>query len=154
MEPKVVQRNAFYVMGVQVHSMPDRVDFGAVWSKQYSPHDEAVKALAAGPGYYGVWLPGEVGDGIPDYIAGMAVNEGAQPPAGLVVRRVPAALYAVFDCKISQLGELYSHGYMDWLATSPYDCDHTRADIEYYPPAEGASDPPAVLYKPIQDRSR
>lgn len=150
MEPKYVDLEAFTVMGVQVHSMPDQVDFSAFWEKEYMPHDEAIRPLSVNGAYYGIWFPHH-GDGIPDYFAGMAVPDGAPVPEGVVARRVPASRYAVFECAMEAIGATYSHVYDTWLPASGCEFTPGGADFEWYPPpgAQGAS--PAI-YIPIREK--
>ncbi|MEW6755957.1 MAG: GyrI-like domain-containing protein [Candidatus Latescibacterota bacterium] len=150
MEPRFVDRPAFSVMGVVAHGTPDRIDFHALWENGYMPHDALVKPLSLDHAYYGAWLAsGE--DGVPDYLAGMAVADDAVPPAGLSVRRVPAARYAVFECTLKTIGQTYGHVYQDWLPRSRYEYADGCSDFEYYPPdmKDGA---PTFVYVPVRER--
>jgi len=151
MEPRFVNLDAFTVMGVMVHSMPDQVDFGAFWEKEYMLRDEAIRALSTDGAYYGVWFPHH-GDGIPDYVAGMAVPEGAPAPEGTVAWQVPASRYAVFDCAMDQIGPTYAYVYDTWLPASGYEFTPGGADFEYYPPQDAADASPAV-YIPIREKA-
>jgi predicted transcriptional regulator YdeE len=151
MEPRFVDREAFWVMGVQVHSMPDKVDFGAFWEDEYMPHDAAVRAFSVDGAYYGIWFPHQ-GDGIPDYLAGMAVPDGAPAPEGVVVRQVPGSRYAVFECAMESIGATYGFVYNTWLPSSPYAFTPGGADFEYYPPQGAESASPAV-WIPICDKA-
>lgn len=150
MEPRFVDREAFTIMGVQTHSMPDKVDFGAFWEKEFMPHHEAIRALSADSAYYGVWFPHH-GDGIPDYVAGMAVPDDAPVPQGVIARQVPASRYAVFECTVPTIGATYSYIYQTWLPSSPYEFTPGGADFEYYPP-EGATGVSPAVYVPIRDK--
>jgi predicted transcriptional regulator YdeE len=150
MEPKFVDLDAFTVMGVSVHSMPDKVDFGAFWENEYMPHDEAIRALSTDGAYYGVWFPHH-GDGIPDYVAGMAVADNAPVPEGAIARQVPGSRYAVFECTMETIGATYSYVYDSWLPASPYEFTPGGADFEYYPPQDATGASPAV-YIPVYDK--
>jgi AraC family transcriptional regulator len=150
MEPEFIDRAAFTVMGVLIHSMPNEVDFGAFWENEYMPHDKAIRALSTDGAYYGAWLPHH-GDGIPDYVAGMAVPDDASVPEGVIVRQVPASRYAVFECAISDIGRTYQYVYDTWLLSSPYEFTPGGADFEYYPP-EGAIGVSTAVYIPICEK--
>ena len=150
MEPKFVDLDAFTVMGVSVHSMPDQVDFGAFWENEYMPHDEAIRALSTDGAYYGVWLPHHE-DRIPDYVAGMAVPDDARGPEGVIVRQVPASRYAVFESTMQTIGATYDYIYHTWLPSSPHERMSSGADLEYYPP-QGATDVSPAIYIPIRDK--
>jgi predicted transcriptional regulator YdeE len=149
MEPKFVDREAFAVLGVQVHSMPDNVDFGAFWEAEYMPYDEAIRALSTDGAYYGVWFPHH-GDGIPDYLAGVAVPDDAPVPEGATKRLVPASRYAVFECALEDIGATYGTIYNTWLPSLPYEFTPGGADFEYYPPQEATDASPAV-WIPVRD---
>lgn len=130
--------------------MPDKVDFGAFWENEFMPHHEAICALSSDGAYYGVWLPHH-GDGIPDYVAGMAVPGNAPVPVGVIVRQVPASGYAVFECTMQTIGASYDHIYHTWLPSSALEFMPGRADFEYYPP-QGATDMSPAIYIPIRDK--
>ncbi len=149
MEPRFVDLNAFTVMGVTVHSTPDKVDFNAVWEKDFMPHHTALLALSTDKAYYGVWFCG--GDGIPNYVAGMRVPDNAPTPEGVIARQVPAARYAVFACAMSEIGKTYQYVYNTWLPASPYEFPPGGADFEYYPPEGEMHESPAV-YIPIREK--
>ncbi len=148
MEPRFVDLDAFWVMGVQVHAMPDEVDFAAFWDEQFMPHLDALQALSTDEACYGVWFPHSE-DGIPDYVAGMAVPEGSPVVEGLVARQVPASRYAVFDCSLEGIGRTYGHVYNTWLPESDYEFPEGCADFEYYPP-EGVEEASPAVYIPIR----
>jgi AraC family transcriptional regulator len=150
MEPRFVDLDALTVMGVQVHAMPDEVDFGSLWEEAYMPHDEAIRALSIDGAYYGVWFPHHE-DGVPDYLAGMRVPDDAPVPEGVTVRRVPGSRYAVFACAMEAIGTTYSYVYETWLPASPYEFTPGGADFEWYPPP-GAEDVTPAVYIPIQEK--
>jgi AraC family transcriptional regulator len=150
MEPRMVSRGAFNVMGVLVHSVPEKVDFNAVWSQQYMPRDAEVKPLSTDNAYYGLWRS-SADPNVPDYIAGMAVGDGAEAPAGLVIHRQPATQYAVFECAMKTMGATYGFIYGQWFPASPYEFNPGCGDFEFYPP--GATDEsPAFIYIPVRYR--
>jgi AraC family transcriptional regulator len=150
-EPKFVDLAVFTVMGVLTHSLPDEVDFGAFWEKEYMPHDKAIRALSTDGAYYGVWFPHH-GDGIPDYVAGMAVPDDAPVPEGAIARQVPPSRYAVFECTMEAIGSTYGYIYQTWLPSSPYEFTPGGADFEYYPP-QGATDASPAVYIPIRAKA-
>lgn len=151
MEPKFVKRDTFTVMGVQVHAMPDEIDFRAFWGEEYQPHDDQIRPLSTDGTYYGVWFPHHEEDGVPDYLAGMAVPDDAPVPEGVIVRQVPGSRYAVFECSVEEIGPTYSYVYETWLPGSPYEFPPGGADFEYYPPEDAVDASPAV-YIPIQEK--
>jgi predicted transcriptional regulator YdeE len=151
MEPKFVDREAFTVLGTQIHSMPDKLDFGSFWENTYMPLDAAIHPLSTDGAYYGVWFPHHA-DGIPDYLAGMAVPDDAPAPEGTVKRQVPGSRFAVFECTIDEIGATYGYIYGTWLPASPYEFTPGGADFEYYPPEDVTDASPAV-WIPIRHKA-
>ena len=154
MKPKFIDLKAFTVMGILVHAMPDKVNYKAVWEDQFMPHHDHIKALSTDKAYYGIWFPHHK-DGVPDYIAGMAVPDdvptGVGMPKGVTAREIPVSRYAAFECAMDAIGQTYGYVYNTWLATSPYEFPPGCADFEYYPP-EGSEGTPAV-YIPIREKT-
>lgn len=143
MEPAVVTRQTFNVLGVQSRIDPRTADYRSIWEKQFEPHHDFVRRLATEPGYYGMYFPSEV-PGKVDFIAGMAVADTGEIPRGLVVREVPVAQYAVFECKMDAIGSTWEKIYGGWLADSEqYAEDESKACFEYFPP--GADEGKALV---------
>ncbi len=100
--------------------------------------------------YYGVsFATGE--EGIFDYIAGMAVDAVDIVPEGLVVRGVPAARFAVFECPLHAIGDTYQYAFAEWLPQSPYDVSGSVPAYEQYPP-EGGEGSPVLIHVPIREK--
>jgi predicted transcriptional regulator YdeE len=109
-----------------------------------------VRALSTDGAYYGVWFPHRE-DGVPDYLAGMRVREGAPTVEELTARQVPASRYAAFECAMSDIGATYRHVYDAWLPASPYEFPPGGADFEWYPP-EGNREASPAVYIPIREK--
>ncbi|NIR00939.1 MAG: hypothetical protein GTN78_12185 [Gemmatimonadales bacterium] len=108
-------------------------DYGAIWEEQFDKQEEAVKALAKDEGYYGVFFPTEE-PGVVDFVAGMAVRELPEVPAGLVAREVPEGEHAVAQCGIDAIGATWAFFDKQWMPPPPYQQDPTSACFEYFPP--------------------
>ena len=76
-----------------------------------------MRKLATEEGYYAIYFPSEV-PGKVDFIAGMAVGDAGRIPENLVLREVPAAQYAVFECQMDAIGTTWQAIYGGWLANS------------------------------------
>lgn len=88
MEPKIVERQSFKVMGVLTRGTPESADFEGIWLNQFLARRDEVKPHTTDGVYYGVcFCEGKETIG---YIASMAVREVITVPEGLVMRRVPA----------------------------------------------------------------
>lgn len=98
--------------------------------------------------YYGVSF-GVAQDGSFDYLAGMAVGRVEEIPAGLQVRVVPAATYAVFACAARSIGQTYAYIFGEWRSSSRYALDPVKFVFEQYPPA-AETNAPVLIHIPIR----
>ncbi|HCU35977.1 MAG TPA: hypothetical protein DGT21_11170 [Armatimonadetes bacterium] len=152
MEPTIAAREAFTVMGVQVRCTPATADFHDIWENQYMPRDAEVKACSIDGAYYGVcFCTGN--EGAVDYLAGMAVADRTTTPEGLVVRVVPAATEAVFECTLATISQTYSFIHGQWLPASQYELDEAAPDYEHYPPATPSGEQPVFIHIPVKAKA-
>jgi predicted transcriptional regulator YdeE len=148
MQQRFVDCDAFHVMGLLIHGVPGEVDFAGTWMSFMHRHGE-VLPLSTDKAYYGAWFGAcEAGGG--DYIAGMAVPEGAEPLEGFVVRAVPGGQFAAFACTVATIGSAYSEAYERWLPASAYERDPGRSDVEFYPPGTANMESAAEVWIPVR----
>jgi len=151
MEVTWLRRPTFLVMGA-VARISGTIDTSSaverIW-RQFESHHDQVMPLSTDRSYYGVRFPVEGTDEI-EYQAGMLVRKAYTTPAGLMVREIPSARYAVFRCLPRVVEETYRAILGTWLPQS----GETRAPniplFEQYPP-EGASDPYVLIHFPVID---
>ena len=93
-----------------------------------------VQPLAIEAAGYGVYFQTDQ-PGLCDVFGGMAVPPGANVPEGLVLREVPAAQYAVFECSLATIGATWGAIFAEWLPTSEYEEDRPRPCVEHSRPA-------------------
>jgi len=152
MEPKIISRDSFVCMGTLTRVTPEGQNsetYGLIWKTFESYHGE-IKPHSADEAYYGVSFATDQ-EGVVDYFACMAVEGVAAAPKGLVIRELPAARYAVFECPLQAIGETYRHIFGEWLAQSPYEISAAAPAFERYPP-EGKEDAPVRIHIPIRER--
>jgi predicted transcriptional regulator YdeE len=149
MEPKIISREAFSVMGVVGHFGNAAENFGPLWEEEYMSFHEQIEPLSAGGGHYGVYLGADHTQPI-DYMAGMAVKGAAGAPKGVEVREVPAALYAVFECSFQAIGPTYGYIWSEWLPSSAYEQDTSRLGFDYYPPGTTSGDSSIEIWFPVK----
>ncbi len=102
--PKIVERPAFRVMGIEARTRnndemePSSAKIPGLWEKFSAESLPGHIPHQANPGViYGLYSDFESdADGAYTLMAGCEVHPGAQPPGTLCVRDVPAARYAVF----------------------------------------------------------
>lgn len=152
MEPKIINRNSFQVMGLLTRITPEDENieiYGLIW-KEFESYRHQIMPNSTDQAYYGVsFSTGE--EGINDYLAGMAVRDVPAIPDGLVVREIPAARYAVFECPVPKIGETYQMIFREWLLHSQYELSSLAPAYEQYPP-EGDSESPVLIYIPLVDK--
>lgn len=149
-EPEIVRSEANWVLGTLTHIAPGTESaelFASIWSGfealrgRVEPHSIDQK-------YYGVsFAPGA--DGGADYLAGMAVVRIQAVPAGLVLREVPAATYAVFACPAATIGQTKHRILGQSSSDSGYVIDRAAPVFEQYPPASDTQSP-VRIHIPIQ----
>ena len=150
MEPRLTDRDAFTVMGLQEHFTPETEDFEGIWKRFMAYHDQ-IQPHSTDRAYYGVCF-GTDDEEAMEYVAGMAVPAGTECPESLVIREVPAAQYAVFECQVATIHETYEHIHGTWVAASQYTYDRPKPDFEQYPPGTDSGDSPVLIHIPVRER--
>jgi predicted transcriptional regulator YdeE len=153
MEPTIRRRQAFTVMGTSARMSPSEEtgeNYAKIWS-DFEQYNEQLKQLSIDGKYYGVTFPTHQ-QNLFDYVTAMAVPDGSEPiDEGLVVRTVPAAQYAIFECPVEKIGQTYQYIMGQWLPASPYRITPSAASFEEYPP-EG-QDLPVCIYIPVSKKA-
>jgi predicted transcriptional regulator YdeE len=149
MEPKFADREPFTVMGLQRSFTPENEDFEAIWKDFMEYHDQ-IAPHSTDAAYYGVCF-GTEDEHVMEYVAGMAVGPVDSVPEGLVVRQVPAAQDAVFECTVATIHDTYEHIFHEWLPPAPYEGDKAPA-FEHYPPNTTVGTSPVFIHIPVVSR--
>jgi predicted transcriptional regulator YdeE len=88
-------------------------------------------------------------DGVVDLIMGKPARQGAIPADGLVMRDVPAAQYAVFECSLPEIGATWRGIYCEWLPESDWLEDAAAPCFEEYAPECAKGQVPVLIYIPV-----
>ena len=155
-EPKFEMKEAFWVLGVEDEAYKiEEIDpgFNDLWMKRLMAKHDEVQPLSVDGAYYAVWS-GTHGSDISDgnYLAGMAVREGADVPDGWTLREVPAAIYAVFDSTLRDIGEATEYALDHWLPESAYLYDGDKPRFDYMPPDTSGPETPVSVWIPVVRR--
>lgn len=150
MEPKIAERDAFTVLGLQERFTPDNEDHEGIW-KRFMAHHDLLHGLSTDKAYYCVNFDVPGRDDI-DCLAGMAVPADTACPDGLALREVPAARYAVFTCTLATIHNTYEHIFHTWIHASPYTHDGPKPCFEQYAPGTDSGESPVFVHIPIQRR--
>jgi AraC family transcriptional regulator len=148
-EPKIVRREKFLVMGMLTRIEPGTETgekFAAIWS-ELEAHRGRIQPHSTDQKYYGISFATTDEAGF-EYLAGMAIMPVQKIPAGLVVREVPAATYAVFACQVKAIGQTKRHIFGEWRSKSGREIDNSAPVFEQYPSAEDTGSP-VLIHIPI-----
>lgn len=145
MEPRIVAKPAFIVVGLPFTGFPTSAPFeggnenneiGKVWD-EFNRRYAEIKHIC-GPAYglcFGMPNAQE-----PWYIAGAEVADVADLPAGMMSMAVPAQKYAVFPCTLGTLGATYRYITEEWQPRAGF--EHAPApDFELYDQEFDPNDP-------------
>jgi AraC family transcriptional regulator len=149
MEPEIVTRPAFSVMGMTVRARGGSDEMPALWDKLMGRFHEMTERR--GDDAYGVIDHFDEAEGTMDYTAGYEVAPEQMPPAGMDLLQIPAQTYAVFECTLPTLMDALDRAYSVWLPQSGY----KRAagpEFEFYGQDFSPQNPdsPMTIYIPIE----
>lgn len=119
MEPKIVTRPGFTVVGMLYHGKNEKGEIPQMWG-QFIPRVDEIKHKVNPHVAYGVIGNFDESSGEFDYVAGLEVESIAGIPEGMVSWEVPEQTYAVFTCTLPTLMEAFQHAYKTWLPQSGY----------------------------------
>jgi len=119
MQPQIITKAAFTVVGLRIHTKPMTEEIPALWG-QFGPRMGEAQHLAEPGASYGLMDNFDQKLSELDYMAGESVLKADDLPAGMTRWDVPANTYAVFETTIPTIGETYGHIYNTWLPTSGY----------------------------------
>ena len=151
MQPRIVQKDAFTIMGVIVRGNPAKLDYHGIWMNQYMKYDAALKPLSLDGAHYSAYFCSGKPDEV-EMLAGMMVPPEAQVLAGLTKREVAGGQFAVFDCTHGTIGQTWG-AVEKWLQTSDYEYDRNdRSDYELFPPDTADENSPVQIYVPVKPK--
>ena len=135
MEPKIVNRPAFKVIGLSYVGKNEHGEIGQMW-RRFNQRAHEIKSINDKEAFglcfstvEGGAKPGEF-----EYVAGFEVAGKENLPDGMVYREVPAYKYAVFTHhgKLDKLGETYQYIYNTGLAQAGLKVHPDKFDMEVY----------------------
>jgi predicted transcriptional regulator YdeE len=149
MEPKIVTKPAFTVVGMSYHGKNQNNEIPQLWG-EFIPRAGEIKHVTNPHLAYGVC--GELEeDGAFKYVAGFGVDDAADIPEGMVSWEVPEQTYAIFPCTLKTIHETYKYSFKTWLPQSDYQAgdgpDFELYDENFNPEVEGSE---MYIYVPIK----
>lgn len=133
MQPKIVNRPAFTVIGYCYHGNNHNQEIAQMWGKFTQRLDEIQTTNTLET--FGVCLlPAGLPEGHFEYVAAMQTAENAPVPEGMVKRSLPAYTYAVFEHigALDTLHQTYQNIFQTWLPQSGYKQLENGLDMEVY----------------------
>ncbi len=150
MEPQIVQKEGFTVIGLKVRCTTGQTsDIPQLWGQLFARMGEIQHIAEQGISYGLMDNYDEATSGW-DYIAAFSVDADSNTPEGMVKMAIPAAQYAVFTCTMPTIQQTYDFIYQQWLPQSGY--AHAPApEFERYGMAFNPDDPnsPFEVYIPL-----
>jgi AraC family transcriptional regulator len=148
MEPKIVTKPAFTVVGMLYHGKNEKNEIAQMWS-EFMPRIGEIQNIVGNHESYGVCSDLEP-EGLFEYVAGVPVAKAEDIPEGMVSWDVPDQQYAVFSCTLPTIHEAYNYAFETWLPQSEYQRgdgpDFEHYDASFNPDEKG----PLYIYIPIK----
>jgi len=151
MEPRIISHDGFHALGLSRKLAPEEQNeevFKSIWSG-FEERIEEIAIDAIDGAFYGLSFPGDQPGGV-EYLAAMVVHPSAIPPEGMLLREVPTARYAVFECAVQSIGDTYRFIFQQWLPSTSFGLSPGVPVFERYPP-EGEATSPVLIHVPITE---
>jgi AraC family transcriptional regulator len=148
MEPKIVSRPAFTVVGVLYRGKNEHGEVPQMWDHQLLPRVQEIPHQVTPHLAYGVMDHYDPQTGEFDYLAGFGVERVTELPEGMVSWTVPAQTYAIFSCTLPTVMDGIRAAY-GWLKES----GAQRAagpEFEFYDEHFQGGDSALYIYLPIK----
>ncbi len=120
MEPKIIRKSAFQIIGMQFRGNNDNNACPKLWDK-FAPRMTEVKPFTTEPiTAFGVCSNCDIENNIFDYTVGLEVADTKSVPADMISMEIPAQEYAVFESTLPTLMSTLDEIHKKWLPTSDY----------------------------------
>ena len=150
MEPKIVSRPAFTVVGMKYRGKNENNEIPQMW-QELGPRAEEIKDMVGPQVAYGISANMDMVTGEFDYTAGFEVSSAEAMPEGMVSFEVPGGKYAVFTTTLPKISETFHNAYGTWLPQAGY-APKGGPEFELYDERFDPRDPSSTfdLYIPIK----
>ncbi len=149
MDIKFINRPAFNVVGLCYHGDNKNQEISVMWG-EFNKRGGEVEAIAVPHTLaYGVC---DMVEGLPEghfeYVAGLEAPDGAPVPTGMVMRRIPAQKYAIFEHHgaLAGLHNTYQRIHNEWIPQAGLEVVQPGLDMEVYTDEFKDFAPDSVFY--------
>ncbi|MEJ2757388.1 MAG: MerR family transcriptional regulator [Anaerolineales bacterium] len=146
MEPKIVSKPAFTVVGLEYFGKNENDEIKAMWDTECIDLEKEIQHTVQTPILEWFGVCGEMDDqGNFRYLAAVEVTTAKDLPEGMSSWDVPEQTYVVVPCTIPTIGNAYEFIHGTWLPQSGY----KRApgpDFELYDETFDSNNPDSTLY--------
>lgn len=146
MEPKIVTKPAFLVVGMPYVGKNENAEIQQMWGV-FNGRMNEVKDVIHDHTAFGICnAPDD--SGVFEYVAALPVTKVDELPQGMVARLVPEQEYAVFVHvgSVVKLNETYDYIMNGWLPKSGYEYPQDRFDFELYDEDFKFGEPDSKMY--------
>lgn len=143
MEPKILRRPAFIVVGVRYQGKNENNEIKQMWD-DFGPRMGEVKHVINPDVCFGVCGNMDEQTHAFDYVAGFEVESTADIPEGMVSMEVPEATYAAFTTTLPAIGQTIDHAHRTWLPQSGYQATY-GPELEMYGEEFDPRDPASLF---------
>ncbi|HCB47971.1 MAG TPA: hypothetical protein DEP47_00200 [Chloroflexi bacterium] len=149
MEPNVVSKPTFTIVGMKYRGKPEGDEIPDLW-REFNPRIREIKYLTPSDESYGVMDNYDEKTGQFDYVSAVEVSKVVDVPEGMMSWDIPANKYATLEFEFSEIRQAFDNIYR-WIPES----GNERApgpEFEYYPPEFDPDDPDSrmQIYIPIK----
>jgi AraC family transcriptional regulator len=144
MEPKIIEREAFKIVGLLYRGKNENQEIPQLWG-QFGPKWETIKHTLNQEVCYGVMDNYDTNTGEFDYVAAMEVARIEEVPDSMVGWEVPKQTYAIFPCTLPKIQESYDQAHKNWLPDSGY-MHSGGIEFELYDEKFDPNDPTSEFY--------
>jgi AraC family transcriptional regulator len=150
MQPKIVNRPAFTVVGLKYHGDNHHNEIPQLWGT-FGPHIHEIRHLVHPEVFYGVMGNYVDATGEFDYVAAREVSDATEVAKGMTVVNIPARTYAVFPCTLNTMRQTFAMIDSTWLPTSGYQrLDGPEFELYDESFEAGNDNSPMFLYVPVE----
>jgi len=119
MEPKIVTKPAFTIVGVKYRGKNENYEIKQMWN-DFGPRMGEILHVVNRDVCYGVCANMDEQTEEFDYVAGYQVESTANMPEGMISFEVPEATYAAFPTTLPDIGQAFEYAFHTWLPQSGY----------------------------------